>query len=111
MPYPNPLSLRGLYSSPGANLDQAVPSSGNQQHPSDGEAYPVAATAHSQATENHSGAWRLQVDTAPGGWVTPCGNLWARPMQGKIEPVVLVRITDGNHHFRACESRQETAAD
>lgn len=64
MPYPNPLSLRGLYSSPGANLDQAVPSSGNQQHPSNGEAYPVAATAHSQATENHSGAWRLQVDTA-----------------------------------------------
>lgn len=53
---PNPLSLRGLYFSPGANLDQAVPSSGNQQHPGHGEAYPVAATAPSPATEDHGGA-------------------------------------------------------
>lgn len=40
----------------GANLDQAVPSSGNQQHPGHGEAYPVAATAPSPATEDHGGA-------------------------------------------------------
>lgn len=61
VPVPTVLDLcedsRGLYSSTGANLDQAVPSSRNQQHPSNGEAYPVAATAPSQATENHAGAW------------------------------------------------------
>lgn len=64
MPCSDSLSLRGLYSTPGANLDQALSSLRNQHHPGDGEAHPVAATSSSQATEDHSGARGLQVGTA-----------------------------------------------
>lgn len=66
---PNPLSIRGLFSMPGAKLDSAVSSLRDQHHPGNGEAHRMAAAASSQATEDHGGAWGLQVDTRRGKYL------------------------------------------